>query len=77
MFVLMPLHKIDNDLVTFLGNNLKQNPGNTELVLQVMDEEAQMITKLKTLGKSIELNDELINYLKADESFRCSLDIIS
>lgn len=67
MHVLLPLGRIDNDLVDFFSDNLKRHPGNTELVMQVVDETGELVTRLKSQGMKIELNDELINYLEEKE----------
>ncbi len=59
----------------FLGDNLKQNPGNTDIVVQVVDEEDGMTTKMKTAGQRIHLNDELTDFLQEHEEIRLSLEV--
>lgn len=75
MHLTFPLQKIDSDLVAFLGANLKKYPGNTELIMQITDAEADMKTKLKTQGIKIELNDELVNFIREQDNIHYSLEI--
>ncbi len=64
MQLLLPLHKIDEALVSFFSENIKKYPGTTEVVMQVVDNEADMSIKLKTLNMRLEINDELLQYLE-------------
>jgi DNA polymerase-3 subunit alpha len=74
MHLLVPLQKVDDGLVNFLTDNLKKNPGNTELVLQVVDE-TNMVIKLKTHNMRLQLNDELVNYLYDQTEIRHQLEV--
>ena len=71
----MPLNKIGPEMVAFLAENLKQNPGSTELILQVVDEEENRTTKLKTHAQRININDDLIAYLEQHDEIRLSLEV--
>ncbi|HXS35224.1 MAG TPA: DNA polymerase III subunit alpha [Flavipsychrobacter sp.] len=75
--LLLPLNKIDSDLADFLIDNVKKHPGNTELFLQVVDEADRMITKLKTHNLRLEINDELVGFLRENDEIRYSMDIAS
>lgn len=75
LYVLVPLDKIDDELVQFFGNNMKQNPGNTDMILKVVDTEAEdMSTALRTSGRKIAVNDELIEYINEHNGFRLHLE---
>jgi len=70
----LPLLKVNEQFVTFLENNFKTHPGNTELVLHIADWDGKEI-KLKTQGKKIEVNNELIQYLlEQEEDVKYHLD---
>ncbi len=75
MHLLLPLHKIDRDLVKFLHDNQKQYVGNTELILQVVDEMDKMSIKLKSQSIRLEINDELTQYLQDHDDFKFSLEV--
>lgn len=76
--LLVPLQKIDQDLVTFLAENAKVNPGTTDLSLVIVDEEGGLKTRLKTHHQRIALNDELIQFLHDREgTIRYAVDAIS
>jgi hypothetical protein len=54
---------IDRAFVDFMENNLKNNPGTTELRVNVHDKERKKVLALSGIGSGINLNDELIDYL--------------
>lgn len=62
--LLLPLEKIDAGVVDFLITNAKGNPGTTELLLVIKDEESEHQTRLKTQLQKIALNDELIAFIR-------------
>lgn len=75
LHILLPANKIDNSFVSFMAENVKTHPGNTELLLQIVDEEG-MTVKLKSHNMKIEVSDELIQYLQLEEaSIRYSLEV--
>ncbi len=74
MKLLMPLNKIDDDLVAFLGKNLNEHPGNTDLVLQVYDQEEETQAGLKTASKRIAINDELVEYVNERDYMQFALE---
>jgi DNA polymerase-3 subunit alpha len=73
--ILLPLQKLDEELVEFLRENVKKFQGNTEMIVQVVDETGQLNTRLKTHSQKIELNDELIQFLKEQEDIRYSVEV--
>jgi DNA polymerase-3 subunit alpha len=71
-----PLSKIDGEMVSFLQQNIKTHPGNTDFLMQVLDEETQMGTKLKSSNQKIEINDELTNFLLAHDFINYKLEVV-
>jgi hypothetical protein len=67
----IPLLWLEGTMVSFLDQNLKQNPGSTEMVIQVTDDsdpEDVMTVRLKTGQQGrIMINDELIAFLQEQE----------
>src|SRR5690606_1733132 len=75
LYLGMPLDKLDEEMVQFIETNLKGHPGNTDVIIQVVDTEGEMAVKLKTHSQRLEINDELINYLYEHETVKYSLDV--
>lgn len=76
MHLRMPLQKVNPDFVSFLKSNFKKYPGSTEMVINVVDETALYGVKLKTHSQRIEINDELLNFIKEREGdIRYSLEV--
>jgi len=73
--VLTTLDKIDAAFVQTLTENIKTNPGNTELVLHVRNQ-CDSLTKLKTATNKIALNDPLIEFFEANEHLKISVEIL-
>jgi hypothetical protein len=70
----LPLLKVNDEFVTFMEENLKKHPGNTELILHIADWDG-MDVRLKSQARKIEVNDELIRYLQEhEEDIKYSLD---
>ncbi len=69
----LPLLNVNDEFVNFIDANFKKHPGNTEVILHIVDWNG-MEVRLKTQNKKIEVNDELIKYLQEHEEIRCSLD---
>ncbi|MBS1774147.1 MAG: DNA polymerase III subunit alpha [Bacteroidetes bacterium] len=73
--LLLPLQAVTEETIAFLVDNFKGHPGNTEVNIQVMDEESGMVTKLKTTNMKLEVNDELVQFLQANDSIKLSLEV--
>ena len=70
----IPAENVTEEFVTFIGNNVKNHPGNTELIISIKDEGLAMAVRLKSQAKKIEVSDELISYLQEHEEIKYSLD---
>jgi DNA polymerase-3 subunit alpha len=62
----LPLLKVDKAFVDFIDANVKGHPGNTEMILHIADWNG-MEVKMKSQGRKIEVNDDLIKYLNDNE----------
>ena len=73
IYISVPLHKVEDAFVAFMENNLKTNPGNTEMVLRIADWDG-MEVRLKSQNKKIVVNDELVRYIMEHEDIKYSID---
>jgi len=70
----MTLDKVTAEFASFMESNTKKNPGNTELIISVMDPETEMTVRMKTQGKKILVSDELISFLQEHEEINYSIE---
>jgi DNA polymerase-3 subunit alpha len=73
--LMFTLQSLTPELAGFIEQNVKTHPGNTELILQVVDEQDPMAIKLKTHNIRMELNDELIHYLSEHDEIQHSVEV--
>lgn len=71
----LQLDKLDAEAVNFIETNIKTHPGNTDVIMQVVDLEHEMTVKLRTHSQKLEINDELISYLQDNEAVKYSLEV--
>jgi hypothetical protein len=71
----VPIWDVDESFVTFLQENVKTHPGNTDLILQIVDEADSMVTKLKSHNQKLEINDDLLEFLKTRSDIHYSLEV--
>lgn len=62
--ILVPLHKVNPELVQFLSENIRKHPGSTELSLKIADLTTMRSISLRNNMLKFELNDELIQFLQ-------------
>lgn len=74
LHIIVPLEKVDSELITFLAGNMKANPGNTDMLIKVLDNTTQMATGLKTGGQRVAINDELIHYIEEHDYIRMQVE---
>ncbi len=73
--ILIPLYKIDEQMVAFLMDNIKCHPGKTELIIQVEDLSTDMTTRLKTHSTKFEINDAFVQFLQmSDIQYNVEID---
>lgn len=70
----LSLNTLDQPLVEFFLQNIKKFPGNTEVIFNVVDEEENLLTKLKTHYLRLEVNDELIQFINMYGALQYSLE---
>jgi len=75
IYLHLPLQKVNMEFVSFIAQNVKQNPGSTELFIQVQDDTTGMSTKLKTHNMKLQLNDEFVHFLQEHEEIRYLLEV--
>ena len=59
----MSVRSISSDFVTFIENNVKENPGKASLKLNVIEPLENIGVTLFSNNSGITLNDELTDYL--------------
>jgi DNA polymerase III subunit alpha len=74
LFLYLSLDKVTPEFVDFVENNVKKYPGSTDLTVCVKDDETEMAVRLKTQGKKLVLNDDLIRYLQEHEEIGYTLE---
>lgn len=71
------LHKLDAQLAAFLIDNVRKNPGKTDLVVQVVDETAKTTTRLKSSGLKLQMNDDMVNFLRERDDIEHNIELAS
>ncbi len=66
---------VDEELVEFMEQNLRDNPGNTQLRIHVVDPEGQERYMLQTEGPGLKMNDELVHYLQNKREVSLSVSL--
>jgi len=72
----IPLQQLDEELVKFFSENLRVNPGSTELSFVIVDEDSAHQTRLKTHQQKIALNDELIGFLQESDTVKYAIELV-
>jgi DNA polymerase-3 subunit alpha len=72
----LPIAKVDADLVAFITDNLKRNPGNTELCIQIVDEETDHVVRLRTNGTKFSPDDAFIHFLQERDDIRYGIELM-
>ena len=60
----LPLKKLTDETAAFLVENLKSNPGATEMVVHVLTDDPAHQLSLRTNGHKISVNDALLEFLE-------------
>lgn len=71
----LPMSKVDGPLVAFITDSLKQNPGNTELCIQIFDEESEQVVRLRTNGTKFSPDDAFIQFLQQRDDIRYGIEL--
>jgi DNA polymerase-3 subunit alpha len=59
----LAVQKLDDALLDFIVENATASPGNTELVVHLLDKEERLNLRLRTSGQKISVTDELLEVL--------------
>ncbi len=66
--IAVPIQNVDEPFARFIEENVKRYPGNTELFVQISDDEAGHVVRLRSQQLKMELNDEFIGFLQTNEA---------
>ena len=72
-----PLSSIDDEFIAEFGSLVKENPGNTELLFYIVDDDGQMHVNLSSRTVKISVQKDLINYLKSQSQLDYKINIIT
>ena len=67
---------IDEEFVSFIDNNVKNNPGKTSLKFNIIDNSLQKVLTLSTLERGFTLNDEMVEFLNENKQIDISVSTI-
>jgi DNA polymerase-3 subunit alpha len=63
----LKMEQLDESLIAFLMQNIKSSPGNTELCIQVRDDDAEHKIRLRTNGQKFYPDDAFVQFLEDKE----------
>ncbi len=69
----LPPQFVDEKLVNFLDNNIKNNPGNTSLKFNITDTIANNKISLTTLERGFTMNDEMVVFLNSNKNIELTV----
>ncbi|RPD41918.1 DNA polymerase III subunit alpha [Chitinophaga barathri] len=65
---------ITPEVIDFLSDNIQKNPGKAEVYCQLIDRDEELMVKLHTFTKHVEMNDELAQFLDSQPDFDVWID---
>jgi DNA polymerase-3 subunit alpha len=71
----LKMDQLDESLVAFLMQNVKSSPGNTELCIQIRDDEAEHKIRLRTNGQKFYPDDAFVHFLVEREDIPYHVDV--
>ncbi len=69
------LHKLDAQVAAFIIDNVRKNPGKTDLTVMVVDETANTTTRLKSGGLKMQMNDDMVTYLRERDDIEYNIEL--
>ena len=72
----MSSDKIDANMVAFITQNLKENPGNTELCIHISDEQQNHALRLRTNGTKFSPDDAFVQFLMERDDIRYGIELV-
>jgi DNA polymerase-3 subunit alpha len=67
---------IDEKFVAFMTNNIRANPGKTQVRFNIIDEQLQKKLSLYTFDKGLLLNDDIIEFLNRNPNVSVSVSML-
>jgi DNA polymerase-3 subunit alpha len=74
--IALPIDKIDEEIVQFITSTVRENPGNTDLCIQITDEESNHKVRLRTNGQKFTPDDNFIRFLKEHSDVRYAIELV-
>ncbi|MGN6509165.1 MAG: DNA polymerase III subunit alpha, partial [Chitinophaga sp.] len=68
---------ITPQLIDFLSDNIQKNPGKAEIYCQLIDRDEELMVKMHTFTKHVEMNDELAQFLESQPDIDVYIDTIN
>ncbi|WP_346317757.1 DNA polymerase III subunit alpha [Chitinophaga sp. YIM B06452] len=65
---------ITPEVIDFLSDNIQKNPGKAEIYCQLIDRDEELMVKLHTFTKHVEMNDELAQFLNSQPDIDVYID---
>jgi DNA polymerase III subunit alpha len=60
----LKMEQLNEEFISFITQNVKQSPGNTELCIQIRDDEADHKLRLRTNGQKFAPDDAFVHFLE-------------
>ncbi len=68
---------ITPQVIDFLSENIQKNPGKAEIYCQLIDRDEELMVKMHTFTKHVEMNDELAQFLESQPDIDVYIDTIN
>ncbi|MBO9151872.1 DNA polymerase III subunit alpha [Chitinophaga sp. GCM10012297] len=65
---------ITPQVIDFLSDNIQKNPGKAEIYCQLIDRDEELMVKMHTFTKHVEMNDELAQFLDSQPDIDVYID---
>jgi DNA polymerase-3 subunit alpha len=62
------------EVIDFLADNIQKHPGKAEIYCQLIDRDEELMVKMHTFTKHVEMNDELAQFLSSQPDFDVWID---
>ena len=75
LHISIPLRKLSDDCLRFFETSVKNNPGGTEVIIYVSDEETDYSVRLKTAQSKFGFSDDMVKFFTENEYIKYRLEI--
>lgn len=77
LMIATPADQLTSQQVHFLTDNIRNNPGSCEMLLQLTDPQHGWKVDLRSINKKLEMNDELADFLEKQDNLHIRINIIN